>query len=145
MRQVKALPPGAQLVLGAGVLLLLDTFLPWQKLSLGPFSYSWNAWHWVKGVLLGLLTIALLVWVAARAFGVPRPANVADGSATLALGVLVFVFAVVKNIRDDYSAWGSYLGVVLAAGVVAGAWLTYQRSGESLRDEREAAAGTEPA
>ncbi|MDP9285718.1 MAG: hypothetical protein M3P41_12335 [Actinomycetota bacterium] len=100
MTRVKRLPLEAQLLLGAGVLLLVDTFLPWQNLSLGSFSYSWNAWHGVKGVLLGVLTIALLVWVAARALGVALPASVADGPVTLALGVLVFVFAAVKNIRE---------------------------------------------
>ena len=146
MKPVKPLPREAQLLLGAGVLLVVDTFLPWQNLSLGSFSYSWNAWHGVKGVLLGVLTIALLVWALlvwlAPALGLALPARVADGPATLALGVLVFVFAAVKNIRDDYSAWGSYVGVVLAAGVAAGAWLTHQRSGSSLPDARTSGSRT---
>lgn len=132
MEQVKGLPLGRQLILGAGVLLLIDTFLPWQKVSVGPFSNSWTAWHGFWGVLLGLMTIALVAWVAARAFGVALPANVPDGVTTLALGGLILLFALIKNLADDYSAWGSYLGIVLAAAVALGAWLTFQLSGEAL-------------
>jgi hypothetical protein len=128
MEQVKSLPLGRQLVLGAGVLLLIDTFLPWQAVSI----FSANAWHGFWGVLLGLMTIALVAWVAARAFGVALPENVPDGLVTLALGALILVFAVIKNLADDYSAWGSYVGIVLAAAVAYGAWLTFQLSGESL-------------
>jgi hypothetical protein len=132
MEQFKSLPLGRQLILGAGVLLLIDTFLPWQKVSLGSLSYSWTAWHGFWGVLLGLMTIALVAWVAARVFGVELPASVPDGLVTLALGGGILLFAVIKNISDNYSAWGSYLGIILAAGVAAGAWLTFQASGEAL-------------
>ena len=31
MEQLKGLPLGRQLILGAGVLLLIDTFLDWQR------------------------------------------------------------------------------------------------------------------
>ncbi|MGH3002483.1 MAG: hypothetical protein ACRDM1_07485 [Gaiellaceae bacterium] len=132
MEPVKRLPLGRQLILGAGVLLLIDTFLPWQSISIGPFSHSWTAWHGFWGVLLGLMTIVLVAWVVARAFGVELPSNVPDGLATLALGALILIFAVIKNLADDYSAWGSYLGVILAFVVAAGAWMTFQTSGESL-------------
>jgi hypothetical protein len=114
------------LVLGASVLLLVDMFLPWQKLSVESFSYSWNAWHGDKGVLLGALTIVLVVVIGGRAVGLPLFARVADGPATPALAVLVLVLAAVKNIRDEDTAWGGYLGVVLAAGVVATTLLAYQ-------------------
>lgn len=144
MEQVKGLPLGRQLVLGGGVLLLIDTFLPWQKISIGPFSNSWTAWHGFWGVLLGLMTIALVVWVAARVFGVELPVKIPDGVTTLALGGLILLFAVIKNIADDYSAWGSYLGIVLAAGVAYGAWLTFQSSGESLPNVGSPASSSSP-
>jgi hypothetical protein len=37
-----------------------------------------------------------------------------------------------KNLVDDYSAWASYVGVVLAAAIAYGAWLVFQESGEKL-------------
>jgi hypothetical protein len=124
---------GRPLVLAAGVLFVLDTFLPWQTVSFGQFSYEWSAWHGPKGVLLGVLAVALVVWVGADVSGIAPRVKVPEDLTTLALAVLVLTLAIVKNIRDDYSAWGSYLGVVLAAGAVAGAWLMYATS-----DEREA-------
>ena len=132
MEQLKGLPLSRQIILGAGLLLFIDTFLPWQRYTAGPFSVSWNAWHGFWGVVLALLTIVLLLWVAARAFGVALPANIPDGLATLALGALILLFAVLKNLIDDYSAWASYVGLVLAAGVAYGAWLAFQESGEAL-------------
>jgi hypothetical protein len=132
MEQVKSLPLGRQLILGAGVLLFIDMFFAWQKVSIGPFTASRNGWHGFWGVLLGLMTIAIVAWVAARAFGVALPANIPDGLATLSLGALILLFALIKNLADDYSAWPSYVGIVLAALIAVGAWLTFQLSGESL-------------
>ena len=137
MEQLKGLSLGRKLVLGAGVLLFLDTFFAWQKVSLkvgdvSVASASANAWHGFWGVLLGLLTIVMLVWVAAKVLGVALPIKAPDGLVTLALGVAIVVFAVLKNLFDDYSAWASYVGIVLAAGVAVGAWLSFQESGEAL-------------
>ncbi len=122
----KDLLVGRMLVLGAAVLLFVDTFAPWQRITLDQ-SYTWNAWHGDKGVLLGSLTAVLVVWAAVRALGVALPTRVGETAITLALAVLVFALAAVKNIHDDYSAWGSYVGVVIAAAVVAAAWHAYQR------------------
>ena len=51
MEQLKGLPLGRQLILGAGVLLLIDTFLHWQSVDIGPFTASRNGWHGFWGVL----------------------------------------------------------------------------------------------
>jgi hypothetical protein len=147
MDRLKGLPLGRKLILGAGALLFIDTFLAWQSVSIGvpgvaTVTASQNAWHGFWGVLLGLMTIVLLLWVGARAFGVALPASVPDGLATLALGGLIVLFAVIKTLNDSYSAWPSYVGIVLGAGVAYGAWLAFQESGESLP---RVAAGTAPA
>jgi hypothetical protein len=117
--------------------LFIDTILPWQSYSI----FSQNAWHGFWGVLLGLLTIAMLVWVGTRAFGVELPIKAPHGLITLALGALIVLFAVIKNLDDSYSAWGSYIGIVLAAGVAFGAWLSFQESGESLAVSRSQSGG----
>jgi len=137
MGQLNALSTGRKLILGAGLLLFIDTFLTWQKVEVKiadvtAISATANAWHGFWGVLLGLLTIAVLAWVAARALGVALPAYIPGGLVTLALGGLILIFAVLKNLTDDFSAWGSIVGIVLAAVVAAGAWLTFQESGEPL-------------
>jgi len=132
MEQLKGLPLGRQLILGAGVLLLIDTFLHWQSVDIGPFTASRNGWHGFWGVLLGLLTIALVAWVAARAFDVELPMEIPEGLTSLVLGVLILAFALIKNLTDDYSTLWSYVGIVLAAIVAYGAWLVYQSSGEPM-------------
>jgi hypothetical protein len=132
MEQLKGLPLGRQLILGAGVLLLIDTFLHWQSVDIGPFTASRNGWHGFWGVLLGLLTIALVAWVAARAYDVELPMEIPEGLTSLVLGVLILAFALIKNLTDDYSTLWSYIGIVLAAIVAYGAWLVYQSSGDSL-------------
>ena len=116
---------GRALTLSAA-LLLADTFLPWQRTSIEGSSYSWSAWHGDKGVLLGVVAAILIAWVIGRIAGVPVPAKVPVGATTLALAVLVFAFSLVKTIRQDDSAWPSYLGVALAVAIVAGAGLAYR-------------------
>ncbi len=49
MEQLKGLPLGRQLILGAGVLLFIDLFLHWQSVDVGPFSVSRNGWHGFLG------------------------------------------------------------------------------------------------
>ena len=137
MEHLKGLSLGRKLILGSGVLLLIDTFLNWQSVSVRVsgvtvVSAGQSAWHGFWGVLLGLLTVALVLWVGARAFGVALPANIPDGLATLAVGGLIVLFAILKTVTDSYSAWPSYVGIVLGAGVAYGAWLAFQESGESL-------------
>jgi len=132
MDRLKGLPLGRQIVLGAGVLLLIDSFLHWQQVDVGPFSAHRTAWHGFWGIVMCLALIVLLVWTAARAFEVALPVNVPDGLTTLGLSVLIVVFAFIKAITDDAVHWPAWLGVVLAAIMTYGAWLVFSASGETL-------------
>ena len=100
MDQLKGLPLGRQLILGAGVLLFIDTLLHWQQVESGRSPHG-NAWHGFWGILMCLMIVVLVRGRLARAFGVTLPAQVPDGLATLALGVLIPVFALIKAITDD--------------------------------------------
>jgi hypothetical protein len=90
---------------------------------------------------MGLLTLVLAVWSIARLFGVQLPPGVREGFVSLILGGLILVFAVLKTLNDSYSAWPAYLGVVLAALIAYGSWLTFQASGESLPSMSSLSAG----
>ena len=136
MPNLSALSRGTQLLVGAGVLLLIDMFLDWQSIDLGPISAGQNAWSGFWGVVMGLGLLVLLAWVIARIFDVKLPDGLPEGPIIVGLGALVFVFALLKTLIDDYSTIWSYIGVVLAAGVAYGAWLRFQETGgtvESLR------------
>ena len=128
MPNLSTLSRGTQLLVAAGVLLLIDTFLDWQSVDVGPFSAGQNAWSGFWGVIMGLALLVLLAWVIARIFDVKLPTGLPEGPIILGLGALVFVFALLKNLIDDYSTIWSYIGVLLAAGVAYGAWLRYQET-----------------
>ena len=148
MPNLSTLSRGTQVLVGAGVLLLIDMFLDWQSVDVGPFSAGENAWSGFWGVIMGLALLVLLAWVIARVFDVKLPAELPEGSIILGLGVLIFVFALLKNLIDDYSTIWSYIGVLLAAGVAYGAWLRSQETGgvvESQTASTSPAAPSEPA
>jgi hypothetical protein len=128
---LKALSTGTKVLIASGLLLLIDTFLAWQKVSVEVSgvevaSASQNAWNGFWGVVMGLALVALLVWVGLQIANVDLNLNVPEKTVTMALAGIVLVFAVLKNLIDDYSAWPSYVGIVLAAGVAAGAWMRMQ-------------------
>jgi hypothetical protein len=148
MPNLSTLSRGTQLLVGAGVLLLIDMFLDWQSVDVGPFSAGQNAWSGFWGVIMGLALLVLLAWVIARVFDVKLPAELPEGSIILGLGALIFVFALLKNLIDDYSTIWSYIGVLLAAGVAYGAWLRNQETVgvvESQTPSTSPAAPSEPA
>ena len=143
MPNLSALSRGTQVLAAAGLLLLIAMFLPWQDFgeavggdvaeSLGvDIDATWNAWHGFWGIVMGLMVIALLAWVIARVMDVRLPIEVPDGLVTVALGALIFLFALIKNLADDYSTIWSYIGVLLAAAVGYGAWLRYQEAGGTM-------------
>lgn len=134
--RLNALSTGTKILLPAAILLLIDLFLSWQKTCIdtpvGSVCGKASGWNGFWGVLLGLLTIALIVWVGLQIAGVDLSgANlpVTDSMITLALGVLVLAAAVIKllTILGESSTIWSYIGVLLAAVAAYGAW---QRSRE---------------
>ena len=133
MPDLASLSTGTKLLLGAGILLLIDTFFAWQKVTVEfagveAASASANAWHGFFGIVMGLLLIALLVWVGLQVAGVAVNVNLPAPETTIvaAVGALIFLCALLKNLIDDYSAWASYVGIALAALVAIGGWLRMQ-------------------
>ncbi len=142
MDRLTSLSRGMQLMLVGGVLLLIDTFLHWQEVSakiagVTVVSAGVSAWHGFWGIIMCLALIVLLAWVVAKLAGVKIPLPVSDTLVAAGLAAIVLLFAVIKNLADDYSTKWSYIGVVLAAVVAAGAWLQVQAAGgvDVLRSE----------
>src|SRR5262245_61162294 len=128
MDRLSALSRGAQIMLGAGVLLFIDLFLPWQDFDVGSIAEelgidaSFNAWHGFWGWMLGLLPFVLLAWLVVRIAAVDVPLPVSSAMLAGLLGTLILFFAVIKNLVDDESTIWSYIGVLLAIAVAYGAW-----------------------
>jgi hypothetical protein len=148
MERISALPRGIQLMLVGGVLLLIDSFLHWQSVSIGPISASRNAWHgW--GFLAGLLTIVLVAWLVARVAAADLRLPVSDTLAGAVLAVLILLFTFLKFIVDnEFRTFWAWLGLVLAVLIAVGAWLQVQMGGgmDTLKTEasgmRDRGAGT---
>ena len=148
MDRFNALGRGTQIMLVSSVLLLIISFFNWQEVEfdLGPLgqgSAGVSAWDDLGGILMGVLTIVLLARIVARlaAVDIPIPVSYAMTSAVLAF--LIFVLALLKNLTDDYSTWASYVGVVLAFLIAAGAWMEIQAAGgmEHVRSQIPSSSG----
>jgi hypothetical protein len=137
MDRFNALGRGMQIMLVAGVLLLIDTFLNWQSVDLGPVDVGQSAWHGFWGVVLGLLTIVLVLWLVARLAAIDIPLPVSTSLIGAALAVLIFIFALIKNLADDYSSVWAWVGLALSIAILAGAWLQVQATGgmDALKTE----------
>jgi protein-S-isoprenylcysteine O-methyltransferase Ste14 len=58
-----------------------------------------------------------------RLAGVKLPLPVSEATVDVLLGGLIFAFALIKNLTNDYSTWASYVGVGLALLIFGGAWM----------------------
>ena len=139
MDRFNALGRGLQLMFVGSVLLLITMFFNWQEVTIEflgeEASGGVSGWNGFLGVVLGLLTVVLLAWLVARlaAVNIAVPVSLTG----TVLGFLIFAFALIKNLTDDYSTFWSYLGVAFAALIAVGAWLQVQEAGgvENLKSE----------
>jgi hypothetical protein len=134
------LPLASKLIIGAAVLMLIDSFFHWQEVSFGPISAGVTMWHGV-GVLIGLLLLVILAWEAAQIAGLRiNLGPLSPSMLTFALAALLLLLTLIKVITNDYVATWAWIGLVLSAGVAVGAWMRMQAAGESLSDLKSAAA-----
>ena len=133
MATFKALSRGTQIVLVAGPLLFLSLFFTWQNVEVdyGPAGVAtaaldgFDAW----GLLLALLVLSTLAIVVLRTFtDVEMSEDVAWDKITFGLGVAIAVVAILKNLMDAGSSWGSYAFVALAVAVAVGTYLEWSAS-----------------
>ena len=129
----RGLSTGRQVLLAAGLLLFIDLFLDWQQVcaSFGPAGSvcgSRSGWHGI-GILVGLLTIALLAWEAIGALNLDLgeavralPANLI--SAALAAAVTLFV--VIEFLTyNEARHWPAWIGLILGVVIAIGGWLRF--------------------
>jgi hypothetical protein len=134
-----------KLLAGGSVLLLIDSFLPWQSFGgeLGDLGEligvktSWSMWQgsgsWA-GVLAGLLAIALVVLgvlTMTGAMGTMNMGSMTPDKLVGWLGAGVFVFGIIKFLIVLFNevAWGAFIGLVLLVAIGYGAWQKLQASG----------------
>jgi hypothetical protein len=131
-----AISTGRKVLLGAGLLLFIDLFLAWQQVcaNFGPAGSvcgSRSGWHGI-GILVGLLTIALLVWEAIGAFNVELGdafRNLPTALISAALAAAVTVFVVIEFLtHNEARHWPAWLGLLLGIAIAVGGWLRFSES-----------------
>jgi hypothetical protein len=128
--RIKGLSLGAKIVLGGAALLFFSLFLTWQNLKIvykgaGTGTQMLDGWD-VWGLFIGFLLLGLVGLVlVAKTSDVEFWPDVAWELVILVVSATIFLLVLVKNVTDRNSAWVSYLAVVLAGGIVAGAFLDW--------------------
>ncbi len=144
-------------VMGAGALMFIDSFLPWYGVSFsgGGFtggSASVSAWHFFGAWFPMLLVLAVAGWTAARVFAGRTLPSIANGavswnfvaaavSAVAALIILIRWVSYPSASGVGFSAgakFGTYLGLALAIVQAVFGVLTITAAGEKFPWQKRA-------
>ena len=142
---ISKLSHGAKLVLGASIAFLVVSIFNWQEVEFaGIASAGVSMWHgW--GVLAGLLAIAIVAWEGLRLANMKIEIGLSPAMVTTALAILLGLFTLLKFLVDnEFRTFWAWLGLILAIGIVVGAFMNMQATGESISDMKKsmvAAAG----
>jgi hypothetical protein len=120
----------------AGLLYFIDSFLPWQRVCVGAgqFSFCGSASGWggngsFAGVLAGLFTLALIAWEALQIFDVNLGPGVPAHTvgAVAAAGVVLFTLLKFLLIVGDSIFVFGFIGLVLALAIGYGGFLKWRQ------------------
>jgi hypothetical protein len=132
-----------KLLAGGSILLLIDSFFPWQSVDLGGLAdvldvgVSFNMWQGsgsFAGIIAGLLAIALVVLGVLSMTGSMANMNMGTMSADkltgfLGLGVAGFGLLKFILVLTNSPGWAAFVGLVLLVAIGYGAWQKVQSSG----------------
>ena len=140
----KALGLGEKIILVAALVLLIDSFLPWYSVDLGPFgSFNRSGWQSpgailsIFAVLIGLAMagVILVKNLAKEGTLPPNVGGITWPKIQLGAGGVAALFIVIKLLNESSQlAFGFFLGIICVAALAAGGVLMY-------RDEMAAGGG----
>lgn len=121
-----------KILLGGGIVYLIDLFLPWQRVCIdlgidipGASGCASASGASGVGIISLLLVIGLIAWEAMGLAGVEISAPKALVSAGLAGGIVVFT--ILKIITDSEALYlFAFVGLALAAVIGWGGWMRWQ-------------------
>ena len=138
MDKLKEMTIGEKVIVAAAAVLLLDSFLPWYSVDLGPLgSYSKNGWgapdsgFSMLAILIGVAMGTLVVLHRLEVVKLPDKAGpLAWGAVQAIAGGVAFLLVAAKWMGNtDYTSFGLYLGLLCTAGLAAGGVLMAKEQG----------------
>ena len=125
-----------KILLGAGILLFVDSFFAWQRacatfLGTKICGGSWSAWSGsgsFAGILMGLLVIAMIIWMGLQLAGVNLQLGVPGATigAGLVLGTVVFGLIKFLFVVANHASIGAWLGIILLLVLAYGGYMKMQ-------------------
>ncbi|MBM3695325.1 MAG: hypothetical protein FJW79_05265 [Actinobacteria bacterium] len=128
---------GQKIVLGSGILLIINLFLPWYRVDWVVGSYNLNAFDTFLAWFGSFLAIAAAVIIALKAF-----ANMKINAGPLkaehiafTLGVLGFFFIFLRLVTEtNFMFIGLWIGLVVSAILAFGTFLAMKEEGLGFAD-----------
>ncbi len=122
-------------MLAASVLLLIDSFLAWQRVCFASICGSASAWGGngsFAGLIMGILLIVLVIWEVVQLANMagniqigiaPTKGSAYLGFAVVIFGLLKFLIVLVSDVKPSFFAW---LGLALLIVLGYGSWMKFQ-------------------
>lgn len=118
-----------RMILIAGVVFLVDSFLPWYGVGIGSFRANVSGWNaGGVAVLSILLALAATLFAAARVIGAKVSlGGINDGVVYLVTGGGALVFALLRWITESsFTKYGLYIAIVAGAFLAAGGFQKFK-------------------
>ncbi len=125
-----------RILLGAGALFFIDTFLRWQKffciksvfISGCATASAWNGNGSFAGVLAALFSLALIAWIVAHVAGVNLEFGVPAStiSSVLVLGTVLFALIKFLFVIGNHSSYAAWIGLILLLVIAYGGYMKMQ-------------------
>jgi hypothetical protein len=123
------LTPSEKIIGAAGILLFIDSFLPWFRFSVFGASATQSGWSNVfslLAVLVAVVMVAQIILSKFTAVDLPNLGNLSWGQVHLFAGVGVLALVVLQFLIGDSPygrAFGIYIGILLSAGLAYGGFM----------------------
>jgi hypothetical protein len=131
-----SLSNGQKVAIGSGLVLLINLFLPWY----GVPGLNRNAFQDPAGFLafggsfLAVAGAVILFLMASGRADASRGTLAAEQMAALVAAIGTILILVQWITENDFTKFGLYLGILAAAGVTYGSYMTMREKGLSMPD-----------